>query len=52
MSKSKCQECGSGQTYIRLETKERVCRLCGAIKPMKQPKKTLPIDPTKGQATA
>jgi len=39
MSKNtKCKECGSGQTYVRLETQERVCRSCGAIIPLKRAK--------------
>lgn len=33
--KNQCTECGSGQTYVRLETQDRVCRLCGEVKPLK-----------------
>ena len=46
MSKNKCRQCGSGQTYVRIETQQRVCRICGAIKPLKTRKKAIPIDPT------
>lgn len=43
MSKTnKCKECGSGQTYVRLETQDRVCRSCGAITPLKTKAKALP----------
>jgi len=27
----KCKRCGISQTYIRIKTNERVCRVCGYI---------------------
>jgi len=50
MKTTKCKECGSGQTYVRIDTQERVCRSCGAIKPLKQPKKALPDVSAEGVA--
>lgn len=29
--KFRCKQCGSTQTYKRVLTNERVCRICGAI---------------------
>jgi hypothetical protein len=29
-----CPECGSGQTYFRRSTAERVCRMCGSATPV------------------
>lgn len=42
--KNKCPSCGSKQTYVRLETQDRVCRSCGDITTLKQTKKALPDD--------
>ena len=42
--KSRCVACGSKQTYVRLETKDRVCRSCGEIKPIESKAKALPSD--------
>ncbi len=32
----RCEKCSSLQTYIRLSTKERVCRRCGHIGEFKE----------------
>ena len=29
-----CSKCGSGQTYVRIKERSRVCRSCGNIDPM------------------
>lgn len=34
-TKRKCKECGSTNGYTRLETRDKVCRACGAITPLK-----------------
>lgn len=44
---NKCTECGSGQTYVRLETQDRVCRSCGAITLLKSKDKPA-VDDSKG----
>lgn len=31
-SNVKCENCGSGFTYFRIKTSERVCRSCGCTK--------------------
>lgn len=42
--KNKCSECDSSQTYVRLETQDRVCRSCGAITPLKPKAKPVQDD--------
>jgi uncharacterized protein (DUF983 family) len=29
----RCRKCNSGQVYIRIKNKERVCKTCGFIDP-------------------
>ena len=30
-NKPRCEECGSTQTYLRLKSDQRYCRICGHI---------------------
>jgi ribosomal protein S14 len=33
----RCKRCGSGQTYIKLSSMERICRSCAYIEKVKLP---------------
>lgn len=44
MSKPKCPNCQSTNSYVRIETRERVCRACGQIYANK-PVKSKPVAP-------
>lgn len=36
-NKIRCEKCGSTLIYMRIKTKERVCRKCGFIKSLNEP---------------
>jgi len=39
VEKNRCEKCGKTLTYIRIKTKELVCRNCGHIKKIEDVKK-------------
>ena len=34
----RCKKCGQLQTYLKIKTKERVCKICGHIEKIKEEK--------------
>ena len=36
--KKRCEDCGSTQTYLRVTTNDRYCRICGHVQIIKNKK--------------